>query len=175
MHWVFEAVVPAFGENQGSLESFQVRIHAPWAQALQALPPESMGGGIAWGGKTRGVCSPAGAVLVTIVRKEGYTSHIETKGARPQEAGWKTCRRDGVPLAPRRAEAQTRTPRAKRQRAYAAFCLPAASRSIGFAATAQRKSGEQKKSGGGIFFNNAHRSDFAQQQQWRFSSSACLP
>ena len=43
--------------RQGSLESFPVRIHAPWAQALHALPPERMGGGIALGEKTS-LCGP---------------------------------------------------------------------------------------------------------------------
>ena len=39
--------------RQDSLESFPVRIHTPWAQALQALPPELSGGNIA--DKTRGI------------------------------------------------------------------------------------------------------------------------
>ena len=34
------------GDND-PLNRSRVRIHTPWAQALQAVPPESMGGGIA--------------------------------------------------------------------------------------------------------------------------------
>ena len=37
--------------------------------------------------KTRGVCSSAVAILVTIVRKKGYTSHIKTKVRGPRERG----------------------------------------------------------------------------------------